>query len=108
MRFRERIAQFFYGRYGIDSLYYGLLVSILILWVCWKPYCFSGCCIAASPETFPPVGGKMKFSPHSGKKSKTSFFCRKTKSGILKNTDIKNARTAKQCCDCQSVKAPIL
>ena len=33
MRFRERVAQFFYGRYGIDSLYYGLLVSILILWV---------------------------------------------------------------------------
>lgn len=33
MRFRERIAQFFYGRYGIDSLYYGLLVTILILWI---------------------------------------------------------------------------
>lgn len=33
MKFRERIARFFYGRYGIDSLYYGLLVSILILWI---------------------------------------------------------------------------
>lgn len=33
MRFRERVAQFFYGRYGIDSLYYGLLVSFFILWI---------------------------------------------------------------------------
>ena len=33
MSFRQRIAQFFYGRYGIDSLYYGLLVTILILWI---------------------------------------------------------------------------
>lgn len=33
MRFRERIARFFYGRYGIDSLYYGLLVTILVLWI---------------------------------------------------------------------------
>ncbi len=33
MNLRQRIAQFFYGRYGIDSLYYGLLVTILILWI---------------------------------------------------------------------------
>ncbi len=33
MRFRERVAQFFYGRYGIDSLYYGLLVSFFVLWI---------------------------------------------------------------------------
>ena len=33
MSFRQRIAQFFYGRYGIDGLYYGLLVMILILWI---------------------------------------------------------------------------
>lgn len=33
MRFRERIARFFYGRYGIDGLYYGLLVAIIVLWI---------------------------------------------------------------------------
>ena len=33
MKFRQRVAQFFYGRYGIDGLYYGLLVSILVLWI---------------------------------------------------------------------------
>ncbi len=33
MNFRQRIAQFFYGRYGIDGLYYGLLVTIFVLWI---------------------------------------------------------------------------
>lgn len=45
MRFRERVAQFFYGRYGIDSLYYGLLVSILVLWILRVVF-----------AAFPPVG----------------------------------------------------
>ena len=33
MSFRERIARFFSGRYGIDGLYYGLLAAFLILWI---------------------------------------------------------------------------
>ncbi len=33
MRFRQRLAEFFYGRYGIDGLYYGLLFLYVALWV---------------------------------------------------------------------------
>lgn len=33
MRFRDRLARFFWGRNGIDGLYYGMLVLYLILWV---------------------------------------------------------------------------
>ena len=33
MSFRERIARFFSGRYGIDGLYYGLRAAFLILWI---------------------------------------------------------------------------
>lgn len=32
MRFRDRLARFFYGRYGIDSLYYALFISYFVLW----------------------------------------------------------------------------
>ncbi len=32
MSFREKLARFFYGRYGIDGLYYGLLVSYFVVW----------------------------------------------------------------------------
>ena len=41
MRFRDKLARFFYGRYGADSLYYALFVAYLILWVIlifvWNP-----------------------------------------------------------------------
>ncbi len=33
MRFRDKLARFFYGRYGIDSLYYALFATYFILWV---------------------------------------------------------------------------
>ena len=33
MRFRERLARFFWGRNGTDGLYYGLFVLYLLLWV---------------------------------------------------------------------------
>ena len=33
MRFRQRLAAFFYGRYGIDGLYYGLFTLYVVLWV---------------------------------------------------------------------------
>lgn len=32
MRFRDRIARFFWGRNGIDGLYYGLFVLYIIIW----------------------------------------------------------------------------
>ena len=32
MQFREKLARFFYGRYGIDQLYYALFVLYFILW----------------------------------------------------------------------------
>ncbi len=33
MRFSDRLRSFFYGRYGIDALYYALFVTVLLLWV---------------------------------------------------------------------------
>lgn len=33
MRFRDRLRGFFYGRYGIDALYYALFVAFLLIWV---------------------------------------------------------------------------
>jgi len=33
MRFRDRLARFMWGRYGVDGLYYGLLVTYLLLWI---------------------------------------------------------------------------
>ncbi len=33
MRFRDRLARFFWGRNGIDAMYYGLFVVFLLLWV---------------------------------------------------------------------------
>lgn len=33
MRFSDRIRNFFYGRYGIDALYYALFVAFLLIWV---------------------------------------------------------------------------
>ncbi len=33
MRFTDRLRRFFYGRYGIDALYYALFVSFLLIWV---------------------------------------------------------------------------
>lgn len=32
MRFRDRLARFMWGRYGIDGLYYGLLVTYFVTW----------------------------------------------------------------------------
>lgn len=32
MRFRDKLARFFYGRYGADQLYYGLFALYFILW----------------------------------------------------------------------------
>lgn len=32
MRFREKLARFFYGRYGADQLYYALFALYFILW----------------------------------------------------------------------------
>ena len=32
MRFRDRLARFFYGRYGADALYYFLFAVYFILW----------------------------------------------------------------------------
>ncbi len=32
MRFRDKLARFMWGRYGIDGLYYCLLVVYLVLW----------------------------------------------------------------------------
>ncbi|MBQ8474987.1 MAG: hypothetical protein IJ499_04935 [Clostridia bacterium] len=32
MKFRDKLARFMWGRYGIDGLYYGLFVTYLILW----------------------------------------------------------------------------
>lgn len=32
MRFKEKLARFMWGRYGIDGLYYGLFVSYLVMW----------------------------------------------------------------------------
>lgn len=32
MRFRDKLARFFYGRYGADSLYYFLLALYFVLW----------------------------------------------------------------------------
>lgn len=123
MRFRERVAQFFYGRYGIDSLYYGLLVSILILWVLrvifasltpvsiiiyiletvllfWMLYrCLSRNISARRHEN--------EIFTSFWKKIKNFFILQKTKSGILKSTATKNVLTAKRCCVCQSGRAPI-
>lgn len=33
MRFRDRLARFFWGRNGADGLYYGLFVLYLLIWV---------------------------------------------------------------------------
>lgn len=33
MNLLNRIRQFFYGRYGVDALYYALFVSFLLIWV---------------------------------------------------------------------------
>ena len=33
MNFSQRVARFFHGRYGIDGLYYGQFVLILVLWI---------------------------------------------------------------------------
>lgn len=33
MRFTDRLRSFFWGRYGIDGLYYGLLTAFFILWI---------------------------------------------------------------------------
>ena len=33
MRFRDKLARFMWGRYGIDGLYYGLLVTYFVLWI---------------------------------------------------------------------------
>lgn len=33
MRFTDRLRSFFYGRYGIDGLYYALLCIFLVLWI---------------------------------------------------------------------------
>lgn len=32
MNFREKLARFFYGRYGIDELYYFLFILYFIIW----------------------------------------------------------------------------
>ena len=32
MRFREKLARFFYGRYGADALYYALFATYFIIW----------------------------------------------------------------------------
>ena len=32
MKFRDKLARFFYGRYGIDGLYYALFVTYFIIW----------------------------------------------------------------------------
>lgn len=32
MRFRDKLARFFYGRYGVDQLYYALFISYFIVW----------------------------------------------------------------------------
>ena len=41
MRFREKLARFFYGRYGADALYYALFAVYIILWgvllFVWNP-----------------------------------------------------------------------
>ena len=33
MRFRDKLARCMWGRYGIDGLYYGLLVTYFVLWI---------------------------------------------------------------------------
>lgn len=33
MRFRDRLARFFWGRNGIDAMYYGLFAGALLLWI---------------------------------------------------------------------------
>lgn len=33
MRFTDRLRSFLWGRYGIDGLYYGLLVMFFVLWI---------------------------------------------------------------------------
>ncbi len=33
MKFRDRMARFFWGRNGVDGLYYGLFVLFIILWM---------------------------------------------------------------------------
>lgn len=32
MRFRDKLARFFYGRYGVDSLYYALFITYFVIW----------------------------------------------------------------------------
>ena len=33
MRFRDKLARFMWGRYGIDGLYYGLFVTYIVTWI---------------------------------------------------------------------------
>lgn len=33
MKFKDRLRRFFYGRYGIDGLYYALFTLFLLIWV---------------------------------------------------------------------------
>ena len=33
MRFRDKLARFMWGRYGIDGMYYGLLATYLATWI---------------------------------------------------------------------------
>ena len=112
MRFRERIARFFYGRYGIDGLYYGLLVAIVVLWILrvilsdsmavsiliyivevillfWMLYrCLSRNIAARRREN--------EVFCSFFRKIKNFFILQKIKFGISKVTAIKNVPTAKQ------------
>ena len=33
MRLRDRLARFFWGRYGVDGLYYGLFALYVVIWI---------------------------------------------------------------------------
>ena len=112
MSFRQRIAQFFYGRYGIDSLYYGLLVTILILWILRIIFIDS---IAAGVlvyilETvllFWMLYRCMSRNTAARQRENqafTSFFKKNKNFLILKLTAIKRAPTAKRRSDCPNEK----
>ena len=115
MKFRQRVAQFFYGRYGIDGLYYGLLVSILVLWILRVIFMDSA---AASIliyilETFLLVWMLYRcmsrnIAARQRENQIFSSFYRRIKSGIFNLTVIKSVLTAKRRCACRNERAPTL
>ena len=103
MSFRQRIAQFFYGRYGIDSLYYGLLVTILILWILRIIFIDS---IAAGVLVYILETVLLFWMLYRCMSRNTAARQRENQAftSFLKLTAIKRAPTAKRRSDCPNEK----